>query len=67
MRQDGNAIHENMFGIGVVVDAGERYRCSFEQFAGELQYLSERFWNGFSGVVENVERWKWIVDRIVFQ
>ena len=51
MRQDGNAIHENMFGIGVVVDAGERYRCSFEQFAGELQYLSERLWNGCSGGV----------------
>ena len=52
MRQDGNVIHENMFGIGVVVDAGERCRCSFEQFTGELQYLRKIFEERFSGMIE---------------
>ena len=38
--------------MGVVSEAIEKCRCSLGQLAGELQYLSERFWDGYSGVVE---------------
>ena len=48
-----------MFEMGVVADAGERCRCSSGELAGELQYLSERFWNGFSGVVGKMWKAGW--------
>ena len=40
-----------MFEIWLVTDAIGRCGCSFAELAGELQYLSERFWDGCSGVV----------------
>ena len=33
------------------MDVREKCQCNLEQLAGELQYLSERFWNGCSEVV----------------
>ena len=53
MQQDGNDIYGDNICLKMVVDTDVLEKCwrSLGQLTGELQYLSERFWNGYSGVV----------------
>ena len=53
MQQDGNDIYGDNICLKMVVDTDVLEKCwrSLGQLTGELQFLIERFWNGFSGVV----------------
>ena len=53
MQQDGNDIYGDNICLKMVVDTDVLEKCwrSLGQLTGELQYLSERFWDGCSGVV----------------
>ena len=53
MQQDGNDIYGDNICLKMVVDTDVLEKCwrSLGQLTGELQYLSERFWGGYSGVV----------------